>query len=390
MGAAHIMVVAGEASGDGLAAELVQAIGEVSGERGVLAPKFFGAGGPKLGEVGVELHLDLTQHAVVGLIEVLRNYLRFRCIFHELLQQAVERRPDAILLVDFSGFNRRFAAAIKQEVRSGRGASGAWNPKIIYYVSPQVWASRPGRARQMARDVDLLLSIFPFEKEWYAARVPQLRVEFVGHPIMERYAGAAPKVACSRNQTEPRLVLLLPGSRRGEINRHLPVMLQAARRLDESGRILARVIFPNAALANHAKTVCPIQGIEVQVGGLAESLTEADLAIASTGTVTLECAYFGVPAVAIYKTSWSTYQIGKRVIQVKHLAMPNLLAGKELFPELIQEAATPEAIASEALDLLNNPSRRRAIQAGLAGVIQSLGEPGAPRRAAQAILNLLG
>jgi lipid-A-disaccharide synthase len=397
------MVIAGEASGDALAAELVRALREIAQERTSFAPRFFGAGGPKMAEAGVELELDLTQHAVVGLFEVLKHYARFRRIFHRLLRLALARKPDAILLVDFSGFNRRFAAALKSAVRSRTGVFHNWDPKIIYYVSPQVWASRPGRARQIERDVDLLLSIFPFEKEWYAARAPALRVEFVGHPIRERYAGFDSKVFQPGLKTDRPLLLLLPGSRRGEINRHLPVMLEAMRQMagdravsnqaDGSRKcvqVRPRLIFPDAALQAHARTVCCLDRTDVRVGGLAESLAEADLAIASTGTVTLECAYFRVPTVAIYKTSWSTYQIGKRVVQVKHLAMPNILAGKELFPELIQEAATPEAIAREALALLNDSPRRKAIQQELNHVVESLGEPGAPTRAARSILQLLG
>ena len=193
------MLIAGEASGDMLAAELVRALRQEMAEAEAiptadyqplhtsLEPRFFGAGGPQMAAAGVDLAFDMTAHSVIGLSEALKNYLKFRRLFHQLFQLALERQPDAIICVDFSGFNRRFAHAIRQYTRARADWFHDWNPKIIQYVSPQVWASREGRAYQMARDYDLVLSIFPFEKEWYAKRVPQLRVEFVGHPIVDRY-----------------------------------------------------------------------------------------------------------------------------------------------------------------------------------------------------------
>ena len=145
-------------------------------------PQFFGAGGPKMAAAGVELAFDLTQHSVIGISDVLKNYFKFRRLFNQLLKLAIERKPDVIIGVDFGGFNLRFGHAIKEYVRNNPFSK--WNPKIVQFVSPQVWASRPGRANLLAADYDLLLSIFPFEKDWYAQRVPKLRVEFVGHPMV--------------------------------------------------------------------------------------------------------------------------------------------------------------------------------------------------------------
>src|SRR2546428_175990 len=194
------MVIAGEASGDLLAAELVNMLRQEFAEGDPiitsdyqplytsLEPRFFGAGGPRMAAAGVDLAFDMTAHSVIGLSDALKNYFKFRRLFQELYNLALDREPDAIICVDFSGFNLRFAQAIKEYVRAHRDWFHTWDPKIIKYVSPQVWASREGRVRQMARDFDLLLSIIPFEKEWYAKRVPQLPVEFVGHPIVDRYA----------------------------------------------------------------------------------------------------------------------------------------------------------------------------------------------------------
>src|SRR5271170_7251592 len=183
----NFMLIAGEASGDLLAAELVSALLAASkhSEDGCV-PQFFGAGGAKMAAAGVELAFDLTQHSVIGISDVLKKYFEFRRLFHQLLALAIERKPDVVIGVDYGGFNLRFGHAVKEYVRNNPFSK--WNPKIVQFVSPQVWASRPGRANLLAADCDLLLSIFPFEKDWYAQRVPKLRVEFVGHPMIGRFA----------------------------------------------------------------------------------------------------------------------------------------------------------------------------------------------------------
>jgi lipid-A-disaccharide synthase len=239
----------------------------------------------------------------------------------------------------------------------------------------------------MAQVYDLVLSIFPFEKDWYAKRMPRLRVEFVGHPMLDRYANISGGNTPSQTSQS---VLLLPGSRTGELDRHLPSMIGAFDLIRKSLPGLAtRMVLPDEKLAAKARAAIGSRPIELQCGGLPEALRRSTIAIASTGTVTMECAYFGVPTVALYKTSWSTYQIGKRLIQVKYLAMPNLLAGEEIFPEFIQQAATPENLANAALGLLRDEARRNHIKARLEQIIKSLGEPGASRRAAKAIAALL-
>ncbi len=241
----------------------------------------------------------------------------------------------------------------------------------------------------MARDYDLLLSIFPFEKDWYAQHTPGFRVEFVGHPMLDRYA-TVEKRTSPRDSATPPIVVLLPGSRPGELARHLPVLLPAVEKmLAAMPGLHSRMVLPNEPLAVQAKSFAAPASLKIQVGGLIEVLTNADLAIASTGTVTMECAYFGVPTVALYKTSWSNYQIGKRVVKVRFLAMPNLLANEEVFPEFVQDAATPDKIAEAGLALLRDQERRARTRAKLAEIIASLSGPGANRRAARAILKLM-
>ena len=410
------MLIAGEPSGDALAAELVQALrAEAEFRCHPTVPEllFFGAGGPKLAAVGVELAVDMTEHAVIGLWEVIKHYGQFRRIFDGLLKLAVEKQPELLVCVDFSGFNRRFARAVR---KAAARTKGRWKPRIAQYVSPQVWASRPGRATKMADDYDLLMTIFPFEKDWYAKRAPKLRVEFVGHPLLDRFTGW--------NKPEPRprpvpyehLTLLLPGSRPGELARHLPPMLDAAQRIGmevDSGFLVVlpseallpvfvqhcrrfargQVNLPDTAVTNlpQARALARqvFRGLDVQIGHLPEALCAATVALASTGTVTMECAFFKVPTIALYKTSWGTYQIGKRIVTVKYLAMPNLLAGEAIYPEFVQNAATGNNLSEAALLLLRTPSRREAMKVKLTRVIEALGSAGANVRAARAVWSLL-
>jgi lipid-A-disaccharide synthase len=394
------MLIAGETSGDILAAELVRALRaeinrcplpptwDYQPLHASLEPRFFGAGGPHMADAGVELVLDLTAHSVTGISDVLKNLQKFRRFLHRLYALALEREPDAIICVDFSGFNRRFAHVVKQYARARRDWFHDWNPRVIQYVSPQVWASRESRIFQIAKDFDLVLSIIPFEQAWYAKRVPELPVEFVGHPIVDRHErsdtdGEARPVTASGFPG----ILLLPGSRPGELNRHLPVLRDALNKIRAAfPQLHARMVLPNQRLLEHARELGLPENLQAHVGDLPSALLQADLAIASTGTVTLECAYFGVPTVALYKTSLLTWQIAKRILTVKYGAMPNLLANQEIFPEFIQGAATADNIAAAAIALLQDQPRRNKTKTQLAEIVTSLGAPGASHRAALAVL----
>ena len=298
--------------------------------------------------------------------------------------------PDLIVCVDFSGFNRRFAHAIRKRVGICTGPFNNWNPGITQYVSPQVWASREGRTYKVAQDYDQLLTIFPFEKAFYAKRVPRFPVEFVGHPMLDRYAELPTRpTTVGDSSAEGPLLALLPGSRRGELSRHLPVMLGALKVIQQQApTVRTRMVLPSPELVTQAQAMGLPADLHVQCGGLPEVLSQSTVAIASTGTVTMECAFFGVPTVALYKTSWSTYQIGKRLVKVKCLAMPNILADELLFPEFIQNAANSQNIAGAGLELLNDEGRRNRIRMRLGEVVSSLGGPGASERAASAVLDL--
>jgi lipid-A-disaccharide synthase len=267
----------------------------------------------------------------------------------------------------------------------------------VQFVSPQVWASRPRRAWTLADNYELLLSIFPFEKNWYAQRVPKLRVEFVGHPMVDRWVGT--RSTASQTSFADRkvgdavervpTVLLLPGSRVDEVRRHLPVVTSAFDLMrKEVPSLQGKMVLPTHTLVEAANAYGRPAGLEIQVGGLNNALSQADLAITKSGTITMECAMFGVLAVVFYKTSWPTYLIGKQIVNVPHLAMPNLLAGEEIYPEFVQHAATPENIARAALELLRDNARRQAVKIKLEKVVASLGGPGATGRAADAIISL--
>jgi lipid-A-disaccharide synthase len=375
------MLIAGEASGDLLAAELVAAL------RAQLPDAtFFGAGGPKMSAAGMELAFDLTQNAVTGITDILKNVFKFRRLFNQLLALAIERKPDVIIGVDYGGFNLRFGHAVKEHVRNH---PGAWNPKIVQFVSPQVWGSRPWRANKLAADYDLLLSIFPFEKDWYAKRVPQLRVQFVGHPMVNRFAMEDGSRKLEVGIKNPSTVLLLPGSRRGELQKHLPPMLGALKLIQEKlPAAKAKMVLPDESLVQLAKSLGVTANVEIQIGDLPQALAEADVAIASTGTVTMECAFFGLPTVTLYILSWLNYQIGIRILTSKWLTMPNILADEVVFPEFLQYDATPENLSRAALELLQDESRRKKIKSQLAGIVASLGEAGAANRAATAVLSL--
>lgn len=389
-----IMLIAGEPSGDQLASELVTALRTHPGLRALpFPPRFFGAGGSRLAAADVEICLDLTKHAAIGLFEVLRKLPVFRRCLRQLVDLACQRQPDLVVCVDFSGFNRRWAHALRLYLRHQNRVFNNWRPRLVQYVSPQVWASRPGRAVTLEQDFDLVLCLFPFERDWYARHAPRLPVAFVGHPLLDRHRTAL--LAAASNPPEaadrPPRVLLLPGSRTGEIERHLPVMLAAAERIRKVVPVDLVLVSADASSEAQARRwgADRFEGLRLQVGGLAEALQQASLAIASTGTVTLECALFAMPAVTLYRTSWATYQVARHVATVSHLSMPNLLAGREVYPEFVQHRATAANLATAALALLRDPERRQGVKRDLGRIVQSLGGPGACDRAATAIAGLL-
>jgi lipid-A-disaccharide synthase len=382
----RLMIVAGEASGDAHAAALVAAIRARTGANELY--EFFGATGRALRAAGVEPVVEIDQLAIVGLVEIGRALPRFWRAFRALKRAALERRPDAVILVDWPDFNLRLARALHR-----RGL------KVIYYISPQLWAWRAHRVRQIARDVDLVLAILPFEPEWYEAR-GVAHVEFVGHPlagtVRARYDRAE---FCRRQQLDPArpIIALLPGSRHKELTRILPPMLEAAQLLLQT-RADAQFIIalaPNRAPAEAAPFVnaCAndqtfARSLRLVEQATREALAAADAAAVASGTATLETALIGTPLVVVYKESFLNWHILGRLITTEHYGLVNLIAGARLAPELMQDEFTPTRLAAELLKLLDE-EQNRMMRARLHATAAQLGTGGASTRAADTILRAL-
>lgn len=364
------MIVAGEPSGDAHAAALVKALCE----RDEL--EFFGATGPLMRDAGVETIVNSDELAIMGIVEVGRVFSKFLSAFRKLKAAAIQRSPDAVVLVDWPEFNLRLASALHR-----RGL------KVIYYISPQLWAWRPGRVRRIERDVDLLLSILPFEVDWYKAHNVS-QVEFVGHPLSgEVKARYGREEFCRRNDLDPSrpIVSFLPGSRLKELQRILPPMLDAIAQLRTTRPdvqpvvVLAPSRTPKEARADNIKL------IEQQTR---EALAASDAAAICSGTATLEAALLETPMVVVYKESPINWHTLGRLITVPHFGLVNLVVGKEIAKELMQDQLLGENLANELLKLLE-PETNKAMRATLRDVAHKLGDPGASQRAAEQIIGFL-
>ena len=367
-----ILMVAGEASGDAHGAELIHAIKEQQPNIRVI-----GVGGPRMAAAGQEQLLDLSAHAVLGLAEVIKQYFKFRKFRDQVLDLAKRERPDAVVLIDCSGFNLRLTPQLRRDLPGTR---------IIYYISPQVWASRAYRVKDMQRDIDLLLTILPFEKPWFAKVAPKFNVQWVGHPVLDRIR----KVGVA--EPNANFVALLPGSRRTEVQKHLPVLWEAALVMGRHRPGLKFILLcPNEAIQKYAlemlaKFPAPNFTFEYNIGYAISHLSRCALAIVASGTASLECALVGIPQVVVYRVHPLTYAVGKRVVKVKYLSIINVMANEAIVPEFLQEKLEASAVAQEALELLHNVPRRETMKRRVAEVVATLGEPGASKRAADAIL----
>ena len=367
-----LLLVAGEASGDSHGAELIHALKQQRPD-----VRIIGVGGPKMAAAGQEQLFDLSAHAVVGLTQVLRHYFKFWMFFKRVLSLARKECPQAVVLIDYPGFNLRLAARLRREVPGSR---------TIFYISPQVWAWKAGRVKAMEKCIDLLLVILPFEKEWFGRAAPDLKVAWVGHPLLDRIK------RIETVEPNPKHVALLPGSRRAEIEMHLPVLWEAARIMSIRRPGLKFVLLaPNEAVLKISLTLmarlpAPNFTIEYNVGYAVSHLSRCALALVASGTASLECAVVGIPQIVIYRVDPLTYAVGKKLVKLNHLSMVNVMANEEIVPELLQEKMQPEAIAREALDLLDNKRRRETMKQRVAQIVGSLGGPGASKRAAEAIL----
>jgi lipid-A-disaccharide synthase len=367
------MVVAGEPSGDAHAAALVR---ELQQRADI---DFFGATGPLMRDAGVETIVNSDELAIMGIVEVGRVFRKFLSAFRALKAAAIERSPDAVILVDWPEFNLRLASSLHR-----RGL------KVIYYISPQLWAWRARRVNKIKRDVDLLLSILPFEVEWYKAHAVE-HVEFVGHPLAgEVKARFGREEFCRRNDLDPArpIVSFLPGSRIKELQRILPPMVDAIEQLRTLRPEVQSVVVvaPSRTIAEVREiTSSNIKLIERQTR---EALGATDAAAIASGTATLEAALLETPMVVVYKESPINWHTLGRLITVPHYGLVNLVAGKAIATELMQDDLTSENVVKELIKLLE-PNVNKKMRQQLRDVAHKLGEPGASQRAAEMIVSFL-
>jgi len=371
-----IYFVAGETSADNHGAALMSSLRRRDGDL-----NFIGRGGPQMRAIAGERFKNwLDDAAVLGLWEVIKKYGYFRKQFRETLKEIQESKPDAVVLIDYPGFNLRLADALRKQ---------SPEQKIIYYISPQVWAWNRGRIKKMARFLDLVLCIFPFEADLY--NKSGLHAIFVGHPMLERLRSR--RIDIDR---DPNLIGLFPGSRLPEVRKIFPVMLESVRELRKRNR---NVHFEVAAasqelavglteiLDRHARDR---QVAQIKVGETAAIMQRASAGIVASGSATLEAAYFRLPFVLIYKVAWPTYLAARLVVKVKHLGMPNVLAEREIVPEFIQHRARPEAVAKAVWQLMENADARERMISEFDVVVGKLGKGEASEKAAGTIIEEIG
>ncbi|MGB2626012.1 MAG: lipid-A-disaccharide synthase [Candidatus Acidiferrum sp.] len=369
-----LLLSAGEASGDMYAARLATAL------RARLDVELFGMGGPQMRTAGVEIITDYSEVAVVGITEIVRHLPSLVRAMNRIVAEAEARRPALAILTDFPGFHLRLAR--KLQPRAIRN---------VYYICPQFWAWRPWRVNLIRRRFAKALCIFPFEEKFFRnAGVP---TEFIGHPLVgEVNARKDRKTFCQEQRIDPTrtVVTILPGSRAGEIAHHLPVLQETC------ARIHARKPSQFIVAAAHAKDVALLEsgwpgGITVRVvqDETYNALAAADVAIVSSGTATVEAALLNTPMVVVYRVSPLTAILAKPLVRTAHFAMVNLIADKQVVPELVQDDFTPDRVAEAVLNLLHDPNARTAMKEGLAEVRRRLGPPGAVDRAADQIALML-
>lgn len=372
------MIVAGEASADLHGAEVVAELNRRSPQL-----KIFGVGGKAMRAHTFEALVPAEEMSLAGLTEVLMGLPRMFRIMGQLTQAAKERRPDVVMLIDLPDFNIRLAKRLKK-----------LGIPVVYYISPQIWAWRQGRVEQIRRFVDKMLVILPFEKDFYKKH--NVDVEFVGHPLVEELTHA-PTQAIAREELglqKPQgpILALLPGSRQKEVSRHLPIMLEAVELLrKESPSVKALIPVASTISKSWVQDLVKQAGVDAEVidGKAVEIVRACDAAVVCSGTSTLQTALLHRPMVVVYKVSWFTHLILKRLIKVAYIALVNLIAGKELVTELVQNAFTPLRLKDELRSILNNPEKQASLKEGFEDIRASLGDGAVAGRVADAITEFI-
>ncbi|MDP8264750.1 MAG: lipid-A-disaccharide synthase [Candidatus Aceula lacicola] len=372
----HLIIVAGEASGDAHAACLVNAIKDLDSN-----VTFSGLGGERMASSGVELYADLTKIAVIGFIEVLKHYSEFKKLFDLILIKARETNAKAVILVDYPGFNLKLAKKLKK-----------MGIKVIYYISPQVWAWNEKRVELIKNVVDKMIVLFEFEKEFYAKK--GLDVVYVGHPLVDEAKANETRDSVMEEtglEKSKKTIALLPGSRQKEITRLLPVMINAAKNLYQKNQDLQFLILKASTISDNLlnKYLSKDFPIKILNNRSYDGINASDFCLVASGTATLEVAIFDKPMVVIYKTSFLTWALAKLLIKIPYIGLVNVVAQKKVVPECVQLDATEIKIVSETISILSDPIKTKSIKSDLTKVKNALGAPGASMRAAKEILSSL-
>lgn len=376
-----VLIIAGEASGDLHGSNLVRAM-----KRQVSDLDVFGIGGDRMAAVGVRLIYHSSEVNFLGFVEVIRHLPFIRKMMQRMLDALQTEQPDLVVLIDYPGFNLRYAERIRK-------LNLPQMPAIFYYISPQVWAWHQSRVPKIAQLVDRMAVIFPFEVEIYEK--VGLDTHFVGHPLLETLKITMNRLEfCRQHDLNPEqpILGLLPGSRRQEIERLLPVMIASVQRLSQQLPEVQFVLgvaetLPTDLIPSYLAS-CPVN-ITLVAGQNYEMINAADVMLVKSGTSTLETAIIGTPMIIIYKVNWLSYTLARLLVRIPNIGMANVVAGKRVVPELVQHQANVENIAALAHHLLTHPEKRQAMRQALEVVQTKLGDPGASDNAARLALELI-
>lgn len=374
-----IFISAGEASGDLHGSHVVQSL-----KKQLPGSNFFGLGGDRMRDQGVELLFHARKLAFMGFAEVIRHLPYIMHVRKTVLREILSRQPELIVLIDYPGLH----FSLLRYLESKRTV---YKPRILYYIAPQVWAWKASRGPELARLADRIAVIFPFEEQLFQGLGGNAK--FVGHPLLDEARGLPPRGEFLKTlgiEPDSRVLGLLPGSRKQELRRHLPLVI-------ETVKLLRKVLPDLQPVLAESPTIAPTfydsyltgSGIARARGVSHALLAHANASLVKSGSSTIEAAFFGNPFVVFYKTSALSFAIGKRVVKVPHIAMANLLAGEEVVPEFVQNDANPDQLAGALLPLLTIPDAIRAAREKLVKVRAQMGDPGAGERVAQMVMEML-
>ncbi len=373
----HVMMLAGEASGDAHGAEVVEAMKALNPD-----VYFSAMGSSELKRAGVDVFYDSASIAVVGIVEVLKHWGEIKRAMELVKNQLETTRPDLLVLIDYPEFNLKMARHAK-----------SLGIRVLFYISPQVWAWRPKRIHKIGQSIDHMAVLFKFETEYYERA--QIPVTFVGHPLVDKVktsAQADQQKALLKIDADRKIIGLFPGSRRSEIARLLPLMLETAASMQQQDQSLAFVMPVAASLDYDAiRTACEESGVDIRLTreNIYDVISVCDAIVSCSGTVTLEIALLGIPLCIVYKMSWLSYQIMSRLITIPHIGLANIVANKHIVKELLQDDANSQNVSSELFRLLNDAPYREQVKAGLNEVKVNLGMGEGSKHMAQLILTQL-